>query len=526
MNDVYTHLFLNHSERKFIKFNKNYIPKSSPQKKPLNILIQGPEDYSYLAIFSSILRSLRGDFTLSIEWIQVLTASQRGGRYGFLKKNRFYNRKWTKLYTSNGGCFGFSNAFYSDNYQEPLLADADKLIQSINSKADILNLHYQNIWIGDLIYDTYLRFKPAATVDLSDPLLKNIIITAVHILYEAKVLVDKKDFDCLFTTYSSYIHHGLMIRVFQEKEIPVFAFNQLYQTAELLSKTHLDITKDYLRYKFKFDLLDELEKQKARKLSEDSLGQRFKGSIDMATIYMKNSAYHSNPNQEKYFSDNNKKRVVVFLHCFFDSPHIFRGMLHADFLEWIRDTLRILSETEMDVYVKPHPNGVSGNEEIVEVLKNEFPKIKFLSKSISNLQLINEGFNLAITVYGTLGHEFPYFGIPVLNAGDNPHINYNFSVHAQSKEEYEQLLRNIDLIKKIDENSKKEILEFYYMHNLYPYPGGFSPEAAQLINKEFRGIRTSRDLAAYTEKSEDDHYRSNLDQVLYQSFKEVACKIL
>ena len=85
-----------------------------------------------------------------------------------------------------------------------------------------------------------------------------------------------------------------------------------------------------------------------------------------------------------------KKKVVIFLHCFFDSPHVYRNMLYSDFYEWIGDTLKVASEVskqgKIDFYVKPHPNGIEGNDEIVEQLKVQFPAIHFINKNVSNKQ--------------------------------------------------------------------------------------------------------------------------------------------
>tara|TARA_B100001027_G_scaffold215405_1_gene189296 strand:+ start:6327 stop:6779 length:453 start_codon:yes stop_codon:yes gene_type:complete len=70
-----------------------------------------------------------------------------------------------------------------------------------------------------------------------------------------------------------------------------------------------------------------------------------------------------------------------------------------------------------------------------------------------------------LTVYGTISWEYAYFGIPVINATtDNPHILYDFNLHARNVEEYENMILNFDKYK--INYDKSNIKEFYLMHNL------------------------------------------------------------
>ena len=89
-----------------------------------------------------------------------------------------------------------------------------------------------------------------------------------------------------------------------------------------------------------------------------------------------------------------------------------------------------------------------------------------LPEDISHHQIISEGINFALTVHGTIGFEYAYFGVPVINASqNNPHISYDFNIHAKNIEDYSEVLLNLNKLKiKINKN---EIYEFYYMHNIY-----------------------------------------------------------
>ena len=77
-------------------------------------------------------------------------------------------------------------------------------------------------------------------------------------------------------------------------------------------------------------------------------------------------------------------------------------------------------------------------------------------------QLAKDGISHVLTCYGSVGHECPLLGMAVINAGNNPHMCYDFNYHPKSLKEYESLLLNLSVVnKKINID---EVYEFYYMH--------------------------------------------------------------
>ena len=92
--------------------------------------------------------------------------------------------------------------------------------------------------------------------------------------------------------------------------------------------------------------------------------------------------------------------------------------------------------------------------------------IKYLNPLISHNQLIKEGINAVITCHGTIGSEYPYFNLLVINASNsNPHIKYNFNIHPRSINSLKKILNNLD--KQKIKIKKKEVLEYYFMKNIY-----------------------------------------------------------
>ena len=123
------------------------------------------------------------------------------------------------------------------------------------------------------------------------------------------------------------------------------------------------------------------------------------------------------------------------------------------------------------VLVKPHPNGVSGNDEVFEKLSEKYKgsNIQFIDKNVSNLQILNSKPLAVVTAYGTAASEFAYHNIPVITIYDNPFVAFNFTKLLHTGEEYKSALLNIkDITVKVD---TPEILDYYYMQHIYFFCG-------------------------------------------------------
>ena len=94
-----------------------------------------------------------------------------------------------------------------------------------------------------------------------------------------------------------------------------------------------------------------------------------------------------------------------------------------------------------------------------------------------------------LTVYGSVGHEFPLFDIPVINASiNNPHSAYNFNFHAKNINEYEKLIDDIEKLKINSKEHKHKIFEYYYLNYLRDYY--FFDNHLEILNS--LGIRYSQ----------------------------------
>ena len=125
----------------------------------------------------------------------------------------------------------------------------------------------------------------------------------------------------------------------------------------------------------------------------------------------------------------------------------------------------ISNRTDYEWHVKTHPDSLPGNLPVIQELLEKYPNLSLVSQDVSHHQLIDEGIDFVLTVYGTIGFEYAALGKNVINASlCNPHVAYNFNIHPKSVEEYEKILLSLpDQRIDIDES---EIYEYYFMRNI------------------------------------------------------------
>jgi hypothetical protein len=429
-----------------------------------SVIVQMPPDYLCLCLFLVAVKQVYPDNKLLGLWPLNVVSSPRNERFKCLRTpirhafNWIDFSKWKRLYGSIGvrDFFSLTVGLLKGLKNWRL---AHKLWCNLQSKEDVLSLELNGTPCGDLIYDTYLRFRVQSTVDISDPYLRTLIAQALNAQDATRKILSEHSVEAFLTSYSSYIQHGIPVREALRAGIKVFSSGNISQFLKPLSLEDSLHTSAHWRYKSQFESLT--DREAARLAAREQLDNRFRGSIDRATQYMKTSAYAAN---ELVMPKGVKG--VVFLHDFLDSPHCYRDMLFTDFWEWAKFTLLIIEEENLPFAVKPHPNQVPESRLIVDQLKKQFPRVKWIDPKISNLSIFRSGIQCGISVFGTILHELAYQGIPALAAGDHPHVAFDIAKTPASVEEYRHCLVNFESLA-LPKNVQDEVLAFYYMHSMH-----------------------------------------------------------
>ena len=457
--------FLTKEDKKFIKSNSS-LPQRSCEKI---IILEITDDY-YFLIHNYFL--LKENIFLNKKiigiWTKCLKRDQ--GTLNFLRFLFHYlidslsKYKWTKLYKS----IGVSDVItLNDNFISNVVLNNNlntNKIKKIN-KSEILELSYKGIKVGDLIYDYYLRYFLRPTFDVSNIFAIKKILNYIRTSYQnLENFYNKNRINifCYIPQYAGYIQHGLPVRYFLKKNIPVIGGITSNQYVKKFTKKDFLHTYKCQRVKKDFDkLINKNHKIKEAKLS---LMKKFSGNFTKGYEYMRSNPFRKNKLKFKINAD-----IVIFLPNFVDEPHCYGNLVFNDFYEWIVETIEYLKNIKpIKLAIKIHPNSLYASEIFTNELKDKYSDIIWLEKNVSNTLIFKNKPKLVISPYGTILHEAAYHGIISIAAGINPYMSYNFVFTPSTKKEYFNLLiKGINKELKLDKDFKKRVEECYYMYFLH-----------------------------------------------------------
>ncbi len=467
-----TNLFFSDIDRQWLRQLKNIWDKDQHSSKKYQkvVLVQAPSDPSFMLRTAALVPKLSVKLEGQVNWFFV--RPKQSPYYTFWKRLAYecwqqfvIERKSRKIYSSVLKQRATSLQSVDPFQYRSCRKKAEVLFRSLKSKEELIELKFGATKVGDLIYDTYLRFKPAPTVDVADPFLIDVIAQAIQIFEWALLKLDSKKVCGLLTSYASYTYHGIPVRLAVERNIPVFACGNGSQLVIRMGKENPYHLREYWNYRKLFETIG--DKEEALRLGREVLENRISAKISKDLYYMKKSAFVEMTNEEVLKFSPLKKKIkekptaLVMLHDYYDSPHAYRNMLFCDFFEWTEWLLLNFKNSGFNYIFKSHPNGVQGNDAVTQFFKAKFPEMEIIDNSISNKLLVDWGIKAVFTVYGTVGHEFPYMKVPVISAGDNPHIEYNFCVNPKTRDELLYWVKNFPQAKV--GGTEDELYEYVYM---------------------------------------------------------------
>jgi hypothetical protein len=339
-----------------------------------------------------------------------------------------------------------------------------KIYPRLKTKRDVEDLKVEGAWIGDLLYDSHLMRYRVPTVEIQDKRFHSSLRKALGYYIYWRDYFDSHNVKSVIVSHCVYSRNATILRLAIQRGIPAYQVNafSLYRPTPKCLWAY----NDFLSYPEWFKSLSPQEQQIGLKLAKERIERRFAGEVGVDMAYSTKSAFVRNSNNKRVIRESPRIKILIATHCFFDAPHPFGVNLFPDLYEWLTFLGKISERTDYAWYVKTHPDFLPGNTEALKSIICNYPKITLIPKETSHLQIVEEGIDFVLTVYGTVGFEYAALGVTVINASlCNQHIGYNFNIHPKTIEEYESILLKLkDQKLDIDIN---EVYEYYYMNCLY-----------------------------------------------------------
>jgi hypothetical protein len=175
--------------------------------------------------------------------------------------------------------------------------------------------------------------------------------------------------------------------------------------------------------------------------------------------------------------DPAKKTAVIYPHIFSDATFFYGDSLYEDYVDWFIDSVRCANRNAAVNWVlKLHPVNVwrkevdeQEREQYAELLALEQagitlePHVKILlpDTAVSSWSLY-QATDFCVTVRGTVGFENAALGKAVIVAGSGPYSGLGFTVEPASVEEYRQTLLRLPKVASLDAQATRNALCFGY----------------------------------------------------------------
>jgi hypothetical protein len=368
-----------------------------------------------------------------------------------------------------------------------------EVIGRIKTKRDVEELRLDGVLVGDLLYDSHLMKNHVPTVEIGSSPFQESLKNALDYYVFWRDYLDSHHVKAVIVSHCVYSEYAIVLRLAIDRGIPCYQVNatHIYR----LSEKNLWAYTEFRYYPEEFRSLSLEEQNWALALAKERIEKRLNGEIGVDMRYSKKSAY-ARTERKRIVSQSNRTKVLIATHCFFDSPHGYGIHLFPDFYEWLDFLGKISEKKNYDWYIKTHPDYLPGTMEIVKSFIDKYPKWNLLPAEASHLQLIEDGLDCVLTVYGTIGFEYAALGKLAVNASPcNPYVRYNFNMNPLTVEAYEEVMMNLPG-QKLRINLQ-EVYEYYYLRFVDNVDNWLYPDFDRFI-REVGGFQGQSGPISYT----------------------------
>ncbi len=355
--------------------------------------------------------------------------------------------------------------------QQNSLSKYDKYYRKLKNKKDVLKFKIDNVLIGDLIYDSYLRYNLKTTINLLDDNFRNFFLKSVDYYFYCKSIFKKYEIKSVVLSHTIYLP-ATMGRIALQKNISFYCVHS--GGCVRLGKDGL-YNENFKYYKKEAKKLSKHQKKLGTNVAKKELNRRLNGDANPSIYGGRDNSTWAGEINYNYIKTNHKIKVLVALHDFYDSPHVFGNFLFADFQEWLNYLGKLSLKTDYEWYLKLHPSKKfkAITAEIIKIFLKKYKKFKVLNDDISHLSYVKK-IDYVLTIHGNIAQEYALFNKTVITGSPNGRFTlYNYNINPKNFKSYNKILLNLKKNKNKLKINKSEIYFSHYTNRIFFHPNFF-----------------------------------------------------
>jgi len=357
-----------------------------------------------------------------------------------------------------------------------------------------INYKLNDIKIGDLIYDTYIRQNNRySKVKLWSLSFFKEMLKSHFKFYLFDYFIKKYDFKYIILGHRVYVNGGMLARI-----------GIKYGSRVIISRiTSVRCYYDYdeifiNEFKPSKEIVKIIINKQLYKKTDKILKERFAGNIeqhDIINTYKNKKIYSPEKLFRKLRLNPSYPTVFIMPHAFSDAPNSNEYMLFRDYYQWFIETIKFVNNIRnVNWIVKPHPSSYMYNEtgEVEQIVRElKLNNIQLAPSDLSTVSVFDIS-KTVITVSGTVGIEAACLGIKPIISGRSIYSDFGIACEPGNKSEYFSILKNINSISSL--NKKKTIIAkaiFYWRYvgafpnsTIVPKNSVIPPTDPKIINEQ------------------------------------------
>lgn len=405
-----------------------------------------------------------------------------------------FTRSGNRFAHSYYGLFGLAHLEMWDEWEkrfglaeEQLEAEVEALLPRAVTVASAKSVVFHGVHVGEHALSMTCRKRIEGRLNLQDAetfaLFRSQLRSAVQSVVTAEKYLDQNPLEKMLVRDAGYIPSGPIFETALNRGVDcaVLEFGQRRST--WIFKRYTPETRGRHYFSLSPDTWEKVKGEPWGDEQDEALEQEFAAryrpdSLDDTRRLQ--SGKQLLPPDEVYRQlglDPQKKTAVIFSQVAWDAAFFFGSGLFEDFEDWLYQTVQFVSSEPgcrlMNWIVKEHPFNVfklqretiktSSERRLLEPLMPLPEHVRFMPAETGiNTRSLFPLVDCVLTVNGTVGMEFPCFGIPAVLAGTGRYNGYGFTIEPKTQAEYFETLRNLHKVERLNADIQQLARRHFY----------------------------------------------------------------